>query len=208
MVIDSPLASPGPHAHRRPHWRCSRAYNTLVVLVKPTTAQPGTAGPELSAPTADSPMAPLAGQSAASRFGIWTHFLAPASDGSRAHYQAFRLSLTNPTMRRAATSLLRASVAAPARAAAPSLLRRNLHASATTGFMVRSFEDVQKAGDVVKGKRGSWESRRYYKRKDGLGFSFHHTILFKGACVSGSPPVQRALTAFRPVAVAHQASPP
>lgn len=33
---------------------------------------------------------------------------------------------------------------------------------------------------VQYSKSKTWESRRYYLRKDGLGFSFHHTVLYKG----------------------------
>ena len=48
------------------------------------------------------------------------------------------------------------------------------------GLKVKSFADVQREGNVKKAATGTWESRRYFLEKDGLGFSMHHTILYAG----------------------------
>ena len=47
-------------------------------------------------------------------------------------------------------------------------------------FQIRTLQDVKDMNQVQYSKSKTWESRRYYLRKDGLGFSFHHTVLYKG----------------------------
>lgn len=66
----------------------------------------------------------------------------------------------------------RATPLRPAAAAAPS--------AATRGFRIKSFEDVKAEGSVKVAKTGTWESRRYWLRRDGFGYSMHHTILYAG----------------------------
>ena len=56
----------------------------------------------------------------------------------------------------------------------------SFHASSASPFILRTLEDIHGAGNVFVGKTGSWESRRYLLRKDGLGFSFHYTIIREG----------------------------
>ena len=72
------------------------------------------------------------------------------------------------------------TAAAPTKAFARAIGARSFHASPVSDFIIRTFEDVQKAGNVTVSHTKTWESRRYLLRKDGLGFSFHHTILYKG----------------------------
>ena len=50
----------------------------------------------------------------------------------------------------------------------------------TRGFRIKSFEDVKAEDGVKVAKTGTWESRRYWLRKDGFGYSMHHTILYAG----------------------------
>ena len=45
-------------------------------------------------------------------------------------------------------------------------------------FLVRDLQDVESRGDLKKGGLGKWESRRYITRRDNLGFSFHHTVMY------------------------------
>lgn len=47
-------------------------------------------------------------------------------------------------------------------------------------FIIRTLDDVRAAGNVKESDTGTWESRRYLLRKDGMGFSFHETILRAG----------------------------
>ena len=54
------------------------------------------------------------------------------------------------------------------------------HTGAPLQFRIRDAEDLKADGDIHYGKEGTWESRRYYKRKDGFGYSMHHTILYAG----------------------------
>lgn len=58
--------------------------------------------------------------------------------------------------------------------------QRGFHSTGRRSFIIRNFDDVEKSGNVQKAEKGSWESRRYLLRKDGMGFSFHHTILYAG----------------------------
>eukprot|EP01138_Halocafeteria_seosinensis_P014747 gb/GECG01015055.1/.p1 GENE.gb/GECG01015055.1/~~gb/GECG01015055.1/.p1 ORF type:complete len:146 (+),score=7.32 gb/GECG01015055.1/:1-438(+) len=47
-------------------------------------------------------------------------------------------------------------------------------------FIHRTLDDVKNSGNVYKGASGKHESRRYVLRQDGMGFSFHYTILYEG----------------------------
>ena len=58
--------------------------------------------------------------------------------------------------------------------------RRNSVRPPMRTFIHRTFEDVKKAGNHHIAASGTWESRRYLLRQDGMGFSFHHTILYEG----------------------------
>lgn len=46
-------------------------------------------------------------------------------------------------------------------------------------MIVRTLKDVRDEGREVKSR--GWVSRRYLLKKDGMGFSFHETIIEKGA---------------------------
>lgn len=46
-------------------------------------------------------------------------------------------------------------------------------------MIVRTLEQVKEAGNEVKSE--GWTSRRYLLKKDGMGFSFHETIIEEGA---------------------------
>jgi L-ectoine synthase len=48
------------------------------------------------------------------------------------------------------------------------------------GLKVKIFDEVVDEGQRVVAETGTWESRRYFTRKDGFGFSLHHTILYAG----------------------------
>jgi hypothetical protein len=50
----------------------------------------------------------------------------------------------------------------------------------TRSFIYRTLEDLEKAGKVVEGATGTWVSRRYTLREDGMGFSFHWTTIKEG----------------------------
>eukprot|EP00499_Haloplacidia_sp_CaronLabIsolate_P002577 CAMPEP_0196780102 /NCGR_PEP_ID=MMETSP1104-20130614/7121_1 /TAXON_ID=33652 /ORGANISM="Cafeteria sp., Strain Caron Lab Isolate" /LENGTH=190 /DNA_ID=CAMNT_0042150293 /DNA_START=11 /DNA_END=583 /DNA_ORIENTATION=+ len=65
------------------------------------------------------------------------------------------------------------------RIASPAL--RASRGATRRGFIIRTAQEVKDAGDVHVASTGTWESRRYLKRKDGLGFSFHHTVLYAGS---------------------------
>ena len=58
---------------------------------------------------------------------------------------------------------------------------RSLHTSAHRSFIYRSLEDIRSEGSVKEAATGTWESRRYLKRSDGMGFSFHYTIIKAGS---------------------------
>eukprot|EP00930_Biecheleria_cincta_P020622 TRINITY_DN15473_c3_g1_i2.p1 TRINITY_DN15473_c3_g1~~TRINITY_DN15473_c3_g1_i2.p1 ORF type:complete len:379 (-),score=36.94 TRINITY_DN15473_c3_g1_i2:373-1509(-) len=47
-------------------------------------------------------------------------------------------------------------------------------------FIIRDFQEVAASGNCKIAATNTWESRRYLKREDGFGFSFHHTILKAG----------------------------
>lgn len=46
-------------------------------------------------------------------------------------------------------------------------------------MIVRKLEDIKQDGREVSSD--GWTSRRYLLKKDGMGFSFHQTIIHKGA---------------------------
>lgn len=50
----------------------------------------------------------------------------------------------------------------------------------TRSFIHRTLEDLEKAGQVHEAATGTWISRRYTLRKDGMGFSFHWTTIKEG----------------------------
>ena len=60
-----------------------------------------------------------------------------------------------------------------------SLLLLALLAHLGASFQLKSLQDVQRAGDVKVAATGTWESRRYYLARDGMGFSFHNTVLYR-----------------------------
>jgi L-ectoine synthase len=45
-------------------------------------------------------------------------------------------------------------------------------------MIVRSLEDIENTDRVVKGE--TWVSKRLLLKSDGMGFSFHETVLHKG----------------------------
>ena len=47
-------------------------------------------------------------------------------------------------------------------------------------FICRTLENVVQAGNSKQAASGTWQSHRYLVRKDGFGFSFHHTVLCAG----------------------------
>ena len=86
---------------------------------------------------------------------------------------------------RSAPAFLHGPAAAPAIPsacfpAAP-VLQRGFTASPVTSFIYRTLADVEARGTLKRAETGTWESRRYILRKDKFGFSFHHTVLYKGA---------------------------
>eukprot|EP00020_Sapocribrum_chincoteaguense_P006583 CAMPEP_0170751212 /NCGR_PEP_ID=MMETSP0437-20130122/11335_1 /TAXON_ID=0 /ORGANISM="Sexangularia sp." /LENGTH=172 /DNA_ID=CAMNT_0011090241 /DNA_START=113 /DNA_END=631 /DNA_ORIENTATION=+ len=70
------------------------------------------------------------------------------------------------------------SLVAPTAAASQSAM--SMAVAPRRCFQVKTFADVEKNGDVKVAETGTWESRRYFLRKDGIGFSMHHTILYAG----------------------------
>jgi hypothetical protein len=50
----------------------------------------------------------------------------------------------------------------------------------TRSFIHRTLGDLEKAGQVQEAATGTWISRRYTLRKDGMGFSFHWTTIKEG----------------------------
>lgn len=46
-------------------------------------------------------------------------------------------------------------------------------------MIVRTLEQIRESGQEIKSD--GWTSRRYLLKKDGMGFSFHETIIAKGA---------------------------
>ncbi len=46
-------------------------------------------------------------------------------------------------------------------------------------MIIRNLEDIRKNGNEVESD--GWTSRRYLLKKDGMGFSFHQTIIHEGA---------------------------
>ena len=47
-------------------------------------------------------------------------------------------------------------------------------------FILRTEEDLTALGQVVQASTGTWTSRRYTLRGDGMGFSFHKTTIKDG----------------------------
>eukprot|EP00439_Symbiodinium_sp_Y106_P051134 s1516_g6.t2 len=48
-------------------------------------------------------------------------------------------------------------------------------------FVIRTLDDVRALGAVKEARTRTWESRRYLRRVDGFGFSFHQTLLKAGS---------------------------
>ncbi|MDY6820354.1 MAG: ectoine synthase [Deferribacterota bacterium] len=47
-------------------------------------------------------------------------------------------------------------------------------------MIVKHVNDIKGTEDEIYAKKGTWLSRRFLLKKDGLGFSFHETIIFAG----------------------------
>jgi L-ectoine synthase len=47
-------------------------------------------------------------------------------------------------------------------------------------MIVRRIEDIIDTEREVHGKTGTWTSRRFLLKEDGMGFSFHETIIHAG----------------------------
>lgn len=47
-------------------------------------------------------------------------------------------------------------------------------------MIVRRVEDIIGTDKEVKAENGNWVSRRMLLKKDGMGFSFHETVIFAG----------------------------
>ncbi|TYB33094.1 MAG: ectoine synthase [Flexistipes sinusarabici] len=47
-------------------------------------------------------------------------------------------------------------------------------------MIVKHLSDLKGTDDEVYGEKGTWVSRRFLLKKDGMGFSFHETIIFAG----------------------------
>jgi L-ectoine synthase len=47
-------------------------------------------------------------------------------------------------------------------------------------MIVKHVNDIKGTDDEVHAKKGTWLSRRFLLKKDGLGFSLHETIIFAG----------------------------
>merc|ERR1719197_1002279 len=74
----------------------------------------------------------------------------------------------------------------PAFLGVSSITRRNALRTTNVSVPSRSFQhksldDVRAEGNVKVASTGTWESRRYFLAKDGVGFSFHNTVLYKGS---------------------------
>merc|ERR1719420_163309 len=77
--------------------------------------------------------------------------------------------------------MMRRSTARFVRRCAARLARSGAAAAARRSFQIKTAADVEREGRRVVASTGTWESRRYFLAKDGVPFSFHHTILYKGA---------------------------
>ncbi|AEI14492.1 MULTISPECIES: ectoine synthase [Flexistipes] len=47
-------------------------------------------------------------------------------------------------------------------------------------MIVKHLSDLKGTDDEVYGEKGTWVSRRFLLKKDGMGFSFHETTIFAG----------------------------
>lgn len=47
-------------------------------------------------------------------------------------------------------------------------------------MIVRHVNDIKDTDREVKGEKGTWTSRRFLLKSDGMGFSFHETIIHAG----------------------------
>jgi len=47
-------------------------------------------------------------------------------------------------------------------------------------MLVRNIKEIIGTDKEVHAKEGQWTSRRMLLKKDGMGFSFHETIIYKG----------------------------
>lgn len=47
-------------------------------------------------------------------------------------------------------------------------------------MIVKHAVDIKGTEDEIYGEKGTWLSRRFLLKKDGMGFSFHETIIFAG----------------------------
>jgi len=47
-------------------------------------------------------------------------------------------------------------------------------------MIVKHLSDLKGTDDEVYGEKGTWVSRRFLLKKDGMGFSFHETVIFAG----------------------------
>lgn len=47
-------------------------------------------------------------------------------------------------------------------------------------MIVKHVKDLKGTADEVYGEKGTWVSRRFLLKKDGMGFSFHETVIFAG----------------------------
>jgi len=47
-------------------------------------------------------------------------------------------------------------------------------------MIVRTLDEIIGTERDVKAENGNWVSRRFLLRKDGMGFSFHETIIYAG----------------------------
>ncbi|MER7394141.1 ectoine synthase [Streptomyces sp. NPDC000151] len=51
-------------------------------------------------------------------------------------------------------------------------------------MIVRSFEEIENTDRHVKGKKGTWESKRIVLAKEKVGFSLHETTVYAGTTTS------------------------
>ncbi len=47
-------------------------------------------------------------------------------------------------------------------------------------MIVRKLKDIKNSEREVNAENGNWVSRRFLLKKDGMGFSFHETIIYAG----------------------------
>ena len=47
-------------------------------------------------------------------------------------------------------------------------------------MLVKHVKDLKGTEDEVYGEKGTWVARRFLLKKDGMGFSFHETVIFAG----------------------------